>query len=81
MENKNTEQKYFNDLHLSSIIKDKSGKNCYSEEIDYYIILEAIAEKLENLKGFVNGSCIHELTNIQSIIFNQLKRREKTNGK
>ena len=32
-----------------NIIKDKSGKNCYSEEIE----LEAISEKLENLKGFV----------------------------
>jgi len=74
------ETKYFNDLHLSDIIKKKSDKNCYSEEIEYNILLEAISEKLENLKGFVNGSCIHELINIQCIISNQLNRRKKENG-
>ncbi|OGW79673.1 MAG: hypothetical protein A3J81_06105 [Nitrospirae bacterium RIFOXYB2_FULL_43_5] len=80
MEETNKEQKYFNERLLSNIIREKANKNCYSEEVDYSILLEAISEKLENLKGFVNGSCIHELINIQCIISNQLNRRKKENG-
>ena len=68
------------EINLSDIIHKKSGKNCYMEKIEYKILLEAISEKLENLKGFVNGSSIHELINIQSIISNQLKREGKANG-
>jgi len=80
MEETNKEQKYFNERFLSDIIREQTNKNCYSEEIDYSILLEAISEKLENLKCFVNGSCIHELINIQCIISNQLNRRKQKDG-
>ncbi len=61
---------------LSAIIKENSGKNCYMDEIDYEILLKSISEKLENLKQFINGSCIHELNNIQNIVSYQLNRRK-----
>jgi len=63
--------------NLSEIIHKKTGKNCYMEKIEYPFFIEAISEKLEELKSFCNGSVIHDLLNIQIIILNQLRIMKK----
>ena len=62
---------------MNEPISSKMSENPYIDLINYKEFLGLIAERLESIKGVVGVGAIHEIINLQGLMFNQIKIIDK----